>query len=125
MIESPDDVGWYSWYVLLRSGSLELPTLVGAGGFFGPPNVEGVVEIGYSVVSAFAGKDYATELVGALVEHAFQMERVTRIGAHTTRDNIGSGKVLEKTGFHVVGIDPANGTVEYLLQRPIGKRTCS
>jgi len=117
LIETPDDVGWYSWYALLRSGGLELPALVGAGGFFGPPNVEGAVEIGYSVVSAYTGKGYATEMVRALVEYAFQTQRVTRIVAHTTRGNVGSVKVLEKAGFHFAGPGQDDGTVEYLLQR--------
>ena len=118
LMETPDGVGWYGWYALLRSGGLEPATLVGAGGFFGPPNAEGMLEIGYSIVSAFNGKGYATELVRALVAHAFQTGRVMRIVAHTTRDNVGSVRVLEKAGFHFVGLGQDIGTVEYVLQCP-------
>jgi RimJ/RimL family protein N-acetyltransferase len=118
LIESPDDAGWCVWYALLRSGGLEAATVVGAGGFFGPPNAEGVVEIGYSIVSAFNGRGYATELVRALVKHAFQSGRVTRVVAHTTMDNTGSVRVLEKAGFGFVGPGREVGTVEYALQFP-------
>ena len=118
LIERPDDAGWSVWYALLRSGGLEAASVVGAGGFFGPPNAEGVVEIGYSIMPAFTGRGYATELVRALVEHAFQSGRVTRVVAHTTRDNIGSVRVLEKAGFGFVGPGQEVGTIEYGLKSP-------
>lgn len=118
LTEDPADADWYVWYALLRSGGPEATTVVGAGGFFGPPNAQGVVEIGYSIVSAFNGRGYATELVQALVKHAFQSGRVTRVVAHTTMDNIGSVRVLEKAGFGFVGPGNEVGTVEYALRSP-------
>jgi [ribosomal protein S5]-alanine N-acetyltransferase len=56
LAENPDEVGWYGWYALLRLGAVEPSQLVGAGGFFGPPNAEGLLEIGYSVVHQFSGR---------------------------------------------------------------------
>ena len=118
LIENPDAVGWYGWYALLRSSAGGSRILVGAGGFFGPPNAEGLVEIGYSVLPAFEGRGFATELVRALVEHAFSDRRVRRIVAHTTKENIGSIKVLQRAGFTFAGTDQETGTVEYARQSP-------
>src|SRR6187200_2056121 len=42
-------VGWYAWYAILRSDGDAPPVLVGSCGYFGPP-MDGVAEIGYSVV---------------------------------------------------------------------------
>ena len=110
---NPEHVGWYGWYAILRPTDSEPATLVGAGGYFGPPVSNDVVEIGYSVVHSFKGRGYATELVRALVEYAFATGRVKRIVAHTTPENIGSVKVLEKSGFRFVGSGKDPGTVEY------------
>src|SRR6185503_12468520 len=42
--------GWYGWYAV-RDADEEGPrALVGAGGYFGPPDAEGTVEVGYSVL---------------------------------------------------------------------------
>jgi ribosomal-protein-alanine N-acetyltransferase len=111
--ENPKHVGWYGWYAILRSDGTEPANLVGTGGFFGPPTADQVVEIGYSIVPSFAGRGYATEFVRALAEHAFSTGKVSRVVAHTTLQNVGSVKVLEKAGFRFVGAGKAPGTVEY------------
>jgi [ribosomal protein S5]-alanine N-acetyltransferase len=111
--ERPENTGWYGWYAVLRPNGSEPATLVGAGGYFGPPTTDKVVEIGYSIVSSFEGRGYATELVCALMNHAFSTGCVKRIIAHTTPGNLGSIKVLKKAGFRFVGFGKDPGTVEY------------
>jgi RimJ/RimL family protein N-acetyltransferase len=111
--ENPLNAGWYGWFAILRSSTTEPATLVGAGGFFGPPTPDRVIEIGYSIVSSFQGRGYATELVRALVEHAFSTGNVRQIVAHTTPENVSSVKVLVKTGFQLVGPGKDPGTVKY------------
>jgi [ribosomal protein S5]-alanine N-acetyltransferase len=118
LIEHPDTIGWNAWYALLRPPVGGLQILVGAGGFFGPPDRDGMVEIGYSIVPAYEGRGLATELVRALVHHAFSDARVKRIIAHTTEENIGSVKVLERTGFAIVGPGRDPGAVEYGQRSP-------
>jgi len=113
LVKSPEATGWYGWYALLRSAEDRPWILVGSGGFFGPPNNEGVIEIGYSVVPAYERRGFATEMVNALVRHAFSNDRVKCIIAHTTQDNVGSVKVLERTGFALVGPGHDPGTVKY------------
>jgi [ribosomal protein S5]-alanine N-acetyltransferase len=111
MRDNPEAVRWYSWYALLRLHVGKI--LVGAAGFFGPPDANGQVEIGYSVVSTFAGQGYATEMVQALVQFAFSSGRVKRVIAHTSQENIGSTRVLEKAGFAIAGAGQEEGVVEY------------
>jgi ribosomal-protein-alanine N-acetyltransferase len=113
LVKSPEAAGWYGWYALLRSAEDRPWILVGSGGFSGPPNNEVVIEIGYSVVPAYERRGFATEMVNALVRHAFSNNRVKCIVAHTTQDNAGSVKVLERTGFALVGPGPDPGTVKY------------
>lgn len=48
---------------------------MGSGGYFGPPNSEGEVKIGYSVLSKWQRRGYATETVNSLVSYAFFLKR--------------------------------------------------
>ncbi|MCD4846876.1 MAG: GNAT family N-acetyltransferase [Candidatus Aegiribacteria sp.] len=95
-------IGWYGWYAV-RCGSPYQPSvLVGAGGYFGPPSEEGEVEIGFSVMPAWQGLGYATEIAETLIENAFTDIQVQKVIAHTTPVNLASCKVLEKCGFRYV-----------------------
>jgi RimJ/RimL family protein N-acetyltransferase len=72
---------------------------VGSIGFFGPPDDEGTVMIGYGLAEAARGFGYATEAVRGLIGYAFSRPEVTRILADTDADNVASHRVLEKAGF--------------------------
>jgi RimJ/RimL family protein N-acetyltransferase len=61
------------------------------------------VEIGYAVVRSCWGRGYATDAVRALVELAREIPDVKRIVAASPLDRPASGRVLEKSGFAVVG----------------------
>jgi len=91
--------GWFCWYAI-RKGTEQSPSvLIGAGGFFGPPNDKGEVEIGFSIMPAHRRHGYATELVNALVAWAFDDTRTTKIIARTTRGNTASCGIIKKKGF--------------------------
>lgn len=109
----PEAAGWFAWYALLKPESGPLPQLVAAGGYTGPPDDAGEVEIGYSVVRVFEGRGIATEMVGALVHRAFNDAIVSRIIAHTFPANTGSIRVLEKNGFTHEGAGKDAGTIRY------------
>ncbi len=113
LTETPEHAGWYAWYAIARAINSEPSTLIGAGGFFGPPSADHVVEVGYSIMPAFEGRGYATELLRSLVDHAFSTKKVKRVVAHTTPMNAGSIRVLEKAGFRLAGPGNDPGTVEY------------
>ncbi len=110
-------IGWYGWYAVLR-GSLYHPSvLVGGGGYFGPPSEEGEVEIGFSVMPAWQGFGYATEMAETLIENAFSDIRVQKVIAHTTFANLASCKVLEKCGFRYVCRNEESGNNRFEILR--------
>lgn len=113
----PDSEGWYSWYAILNKATSGKPVVIGAGGYTGKPDESGDVEIGYSVVSSYQRKGYATEFMNALVLRAFSDSRVKRITAHTTPENTASCKVLEKLGFTNTGPGAQFGTVKFVLDK--------
>jgi RimJ/RimL family protein N-acetyltransferase len=92
------DTGWYGYYGVALEGVPDAPVLVGGGGTLGPP-ADGVVEIGYSLVPAFQGRGYATELVGAIVAWIAEDPRVSRITAETDAGNEPSRRLLARLGF--------------------------
>ncbi len=91
--------GWYGWYALRKATGDALRTLVGAGGFLGPPDAAGTAEIGYSIAADWRGQGLATELVGGLVAHAAATGLVRRLVAHARADNPASQQVLRRNGF--------------------------
>jgi len=112
--------GWYGWYAL---GPLDEPgprSLLGAGGYFGPPDDDGSVEVGYSVLPEWQRRGYASEIVRLLVRHAFTFPRTRRIIAHTAENNLASIKVLLRSGFQRVGAGPEAGTLRFECPRAIG-----
>lgn len=95
-------IEWFVWYAITLPKNSIPSVLIGAGGYFGPPDKDGIVEIGFSIVPSQRQKGYATEIAKALVENAFNDNRVHKIIAHTTIHNKASCKVLEKSGFHYI-----------------------
>ena len=106
--------GWYGWYAINIDAISKERSLVGSGGYFGPPDSEGVVEIGYSVLPEWQRRGYATEIVNSLVSHAFFFEKTKSIIAHTLPENEASIRVLISTGFKEVGIDEGNLRFEHV-----------
>ncbi len=119
LLESGDAVGWYCWYAVDRLGQESGRVVIGAGGYLSPPDRDGVVEIGYSVVLAFRDLGLATELVDGLARRALSAPGVVRLVAHTTPENPESVKVLAKCGFVPVGPGRESGNVRYERSRPI------
>jgi len=113
LVESPEAIGWYGWYAIQRGASGRPGILVGAGGFFGPPASDGVVELGYSIVPEFQARGLATEMVRALVAFALGNPGVKRVIAHTIPANAASIRVLERCGFRPGGPGRKPGTVRY------------
>ncbi|WP_052732487.1 GNAT family N-acetyltransferase [Hymenobacter terrenus] len=96
--------GWYSWYALRKATADEPRTLIGAGGFMGPPDAIGTAEIGYSIAADWRGRGLAIELVAGLVQQAANTGMVRRLIAHTAADNIASQQVLLRNDFQSAGV---------------------
>jgi RimJ/RimL family protein N-acetyltransferase len=109
----PELVGWLVWYAV----QIDPAVLVGTVGLSGPPDSEGIVELGYSMVARFQRKGYASEAVGALIDWAFSNPEVRRIRAHTFPTLQASIRVMERNGLSFAGEGDEPGTIRFELAR--------
>jgi RimJ/RimL family protein N-acetyltransferase len=72
---------------------------IGSIGFYGPPNEEGQVMIGYGLVEQYRGRGLGTEALQALIAYCRTRPEVRTILADTDVENKVSQRVLEKSGF--------------------------
>ena len=109
----PGVVGWYGWYAIRQATQHEPATLIGGGGYLGPPDESGTVEVGYSISEQWRGQGLAQELVIALVDNALS-KGATKVIAHTRPDNPASAAVLQKCGFaQAISNDPGMLQFDY------------
>lgn len=119
LMASPEDAGWYFWAFIWPSYVGGNARLVGGGGFKGPPDNKGVVEIAYAMLTSFREQGLATEAVETLIGWAFSTGQVSEVIAETLPHLIASQRVLEKTGFVETGTREEDGVkiVRFALQR--------
>jgi ribosomal-protein-alanine N-acetyltransferase len=98
--------GFGAW-VVIDPGS---GRVIGDIGFMGPPDGNGEVEIGYSLVPAARGRGLAAEAAAALSGWALRQPGVAAVTASCEPDNIASIRTLERSGFS------RDGTRETLLR---------
>ncbi len=112
--QDPEAVGWWGWYILLKSlAPQEEDILIGGIGFVGRPSTEGVAVTGYSILAEFEGKGYTTEALNALIDWAFKHKNVTCIAGETFPHLHLSIRVMEKCGLKYVGSGTEEGTIRY------------
>ncbi len=95
----PAMLGWFFYLVIHRADK----RLIGAGGFKGKPNGDGLVEIGYEITSDYREKGLGTEMAESLIRFAFGHSYVKRVIAHTEEEYNASVKILQKAGMRFVG----------------------
>ena len=96
------------WFV--RADESGARTLIGVGGFKGAP-VDGVIELGYGVLTEHRRFGYATEATAGMLAFAFAHDEVNAVVAHTLPHVVASIGVLEKTGFRFAGQAEREGMV--------------
>lgn len=97
---------WCSWIAWRDDAPVAM------GGFKGPPDEAGAVEIGYLAFTSHRGQGHASALAAFLVKLA-RGEGAAAVVAHTLTEANASTRVLEKAGFARDGIghDDDVGTV--------------
>jgi [ribosomal protein S5]-alanine N-acetyltransferase len=103
---------WNLYYMVLGTPR----TVIGTCGFKGPPDVNGCVEVGYSLVQEFRGRGLATEAVKKLISTAFGAG-ASEVAAETYPVLIRSLRVMEKCGMTLSGEGADPGTVRYAVKR--------
>lgn len=77
--------------------------VVGHAGFHGPPDREGLVEVGYSVDPRHRRQGYGRAMVRALLDWARTEEGVRRVRASISPDNVASLATIDGFGFERTG----------------------
>jgi RimJ/RimL family protein N-acetyltransferase len=85
--------------------------VVGHGGFHGPPDEHGTVEVAYSVDPDFRRRGYARAILKALLERADADPAVRVVRASISPENAGSLATIAGFGFKKAGEqwDPEDG----------------
>lgn len=106
---TPLPVGWASWLFVHKADR----TVIGDGGFKGPPNERGEVEIGYAIIPEYRRQGFAREAARHLVSWAFSHPEVTTVLAETLANGFASMRVLMSQGMKQTGgyDDPDEGPI--------------
>ncbi len=120
LTEDPGKAGWLAYAMVDADDTGSQPKAVGHGGFHGPPNGEGMVEIGYSVLPEHRRRGYAKATVAELIRRAAASPGVTTVRASIRPDNVASLATIAGFGFTHVGEqwDETDG-LEYIYERPV------
>jgi RimJ/RimL family protein N-acetyltransferase len=91
--------------------------VVGHGGFHGPPDAAGMVEVAYQVDPVFRRRGFARAMLAALLARASGEPGVRTVRASIAPDNVASLATIAGFGFVPVGeqFDPVDG-VELLFE---------
>lgn len=116
-LRDPAEHGWSLWYLL--SHKHDVPRVIGLCQFKGRPDLEGRVEVAYSILQQYRIQGYATEAVARLVVWAFSHQNVSEVTAETLPYLRRSIRVMEKNGFQLEGPGSEQGVVRYVLKKSI------
>lgn len=95
--------GYGPWTVVTRTDG----RIIGWGGLYDDPFDPGWgPEVGYFFHPGAWGRGFATELVTACTDIADRVLRLPVLAAFAHPDNVGSHRVLEKTGFEMIRFVP-------------------
>jgi ribosomal-protein-alanine N-acetyltransferase len=106
-------------WIVRAAVSVPGEVVVGAGGFHGPPDDAGLVEIGYSTDPAYRRRGYARAMVAELLRWAAAEPSAVTVRASISPENHASLATIAGFGFAHVGEqwDDEDGT-EFIYERP-------
>jgi RimJ/RimL family protein N-acetyltransferase len=94
--------------------------IVGHTGFHGPPDENGMVEVGYTIHPTYRRRGYASAALGALISYAANDPAAQTVRASVSPENAASLATIAPFGFVLVGeqIDEIDG-LELVFERPV------
>jgi RimJ/RimL family protein N-acetyltransferase len=95
-------LGEFGTYQMIRRAD---DRVIGDIGFMGPPDATGAVSVGCAITPDARGQGYGTEALAAVLDWARLQTGLTCVLADTTRSNVASQRLLERVGFHRIGVD--------------------
>ena len=99
LLDHPEDEPWVTGIIWDEN----LGVAVGAAGFHGSPDADGMVEVGYSVDPAYRRRGYAKAMLAALIERARADPGVRVVRASISPENAASLATIAGFGFAKVG----------------------
>lgn len=108
---------WLAWYMVLKGEDGSPDIVVGTVGFKGPPDPDGVVELGYGVLEPFRRRGLASEAVRGMIEYAFDDPNVKAVAAETYPELVNSIGVMEKNRMTFVGPSVEPRVIRYAVTR--------
>lgn len=93
----------YFYYILWIIIDRTTNNMVGDLCLIGPPDEDGMLEIGYGTYEKFHGHGYMSEAVGLILDWACDESNLNGIKVSTDKSNIASYKVLLKNNFTKTG----------------------
>jgi [ribosomal protein S5]-alanine N-acetyltransferase len=112
----PEHTGFFVWYVILVEEQRR--KLVGMTAFKGPPDEQGTIEAGYSIIETRQRRGIGTEATRAIMEWAFAHPAVKQITAETFPDLKPSLKVMERCGMTFLGAGSSEpGAIRYGISK--------
>ncbi len=100
------------WVIVLQ----EEHTIIGDIGFKGPPDENGTIEIGFSIIASERQKGYCYEAADALIEQGRKHTSVQKIIAECLIRNTASARVLHK--LHFAEVSRNDEYIKWELRRP-------
>jgi RimJ/RimL family protein N-acetyltransferase len=94
-------------------------TVIGHAGFHGPPNEDGIVEIGYTIAPQYRRRGYGREAARQLINIAARTPEVRTVRASVSPENLPSLALVRSLDFRQVGEqwDEIDG-LELVFERP-------
>lgn len=107
--DNPDESSWWLYLFIHPADRM----LVGMGSYTGPPDEQGMVEIGYQIYEPYRNRGLAAETAIGLINRAFEHPAVSVVQAHTLAEENTSVRVLKKCGMTFVQAidDPDDGSL--------------
>ncbi len=96
------------WGIQLKENS----KIIGTVGFVKWDKEKKIGEIGYVLAKDYWGRGLITEAVKEVLKFGFSTMGLTKITAHCIAENVGSEKVLLKSGFNFDGLFLKHATVK-------------
>ena len=97
--EDPPSAAWITGVIW----DADRRTAVGRAGYHGPPDRDGMVEVGYAVDPAYRRQGYARAALELLLDRAEHEPDVRTVRATIRPDNTASYRLISQYGFTEVG----------------------